>query len=173
MNNQLPLLIQMFFEKHKKELQKPTERVSWAVLYNYAQSELGISQFHIMTEWLLENVGNIAEYMLTIPPHFLSHSTLDHFDIPEHITIIEANAFSTCTNFTFMTIPKSVERIDAFAFNNCYNLKAIRFLGANTYFPLIALPSKDIDIYCIEGSHVHYLAKEYGFKCHFIAGETF
>ena len=168
MTKELPLPILMFFHKNQKELNQKIDKVDWAAIYRLAQSDLGISYFHTMTEWLLENVGHIENYMTTIPPHFLSHSILNHFDIPENISIIEANAFSSCVNFTFMTIPKSVERIDSYAFHNCRNLKSIRFEGPNTYFPLLALPGKDLDIYCIEGSHVHYLAKEYGFNCYFI-----
>lgn len=163
-----PILVQMFFHKHMKELQQPMEKINWDTLYESALSELGVSQIHLMTEWFIDNLGDITKYLSKIPAHYLSHSYISEFDIPENIIEIKGNSFSSCKNLTYMTIPKSVKEIQSYAFYNCSNLKDIRFENPITKFHLTSLPAINITIWCVENSYVHTQAKNYGFKCKFI-----
>jgi len=49
--------------------------------------------------------------------------------VPESVTRIGGNAFSSCTGLTSVIIPSSVNRIEGFAFQDCRGLRSVYFVG--------------------------------------------
>lgn len=64
-------------------------------------------------------------YLEYIPKSFLAFTSIEHLDIPNHITRISDYAFRNCYELTDIIIPNHVKRIGNFAFSNCRKLTSI------------------------------------------------
>lgn len=160
MKTKLKLPILMFFKKIKSELQK--QEPNFRIIYEEAKEELGVSYFHEMTEYFMSKGYDPLKNLDYIPAHYLSHSDIEEFTIPEHITRIEANAFSNCKSLLEIVIPSSVTKIGKFAFIECKELETIDIQNPETEFEYFSFPSKTT-IICSYGSLVYNKAKQWGY----------
>lgn len=116
-----------------------------------------------MTEYFIAKGYDPLKNLDYIPAHYLSHSNIEEFTIPNHITKIEANAFSNCKFLLEIVIPSSVTKIENFAFNGCRELTTIDIENPETDFEYFTFPTKAI-IICKAGSDVQRRAANWGYK---------
>lgn len=89
---------------------------------------------------------------------FYNHSELTKIELPEHLRIIGANAFSSCRNLTGISIPDTVETIGESAFLNCQSLISVKLplgineIKANTFY----------SCYFIENIEIPFTVKKIG-----------
>lgn len=159
MNLKLPILL--FFKQIKAELQKPDP--NFAFIYEAAKEGLGVSYFHEMTEYFIAKGYDPLKNLDYVPAHYLSHSKIEEFTIPGHITRIGANAFSNCKFLLEIVIPPSVTKIENFAFNGCKELGTINIQNPETDFEYFSIPSKTM-IICSRGSFVYNKARQWGYS---------
>lgn len=78
------------------------------------------------TDTLLEcGINPLDQGLNYIPNHFLSHSHIEKFTIPDHIASIRTAAFDGCKSLTNIEIPDRVTSIGDAAFYECSNLTSI------------------------------------------------
>ena len=92
-------------------------------LYQKAHSHLAGST-SLLTITLLDAGIDPLLHLDYIPECYLWWSNIDHFDIPQHINSIHANALGA-TLIKSIIIPGNVKMIGAEAFINCNQLKTI------------------------------------------------
>ena len=126
-----------------------------------------------MTESFLTINIDPADYLQSIPQHYLTNSTSEYAQIfypeknlgnlkdidnnafmgcvtleevllPETLEYIGVNAFSMCLNLKLLDLPKSLKKIDKFAFQNCMNLRKIRYNGTMEEWKLVNISCKDV-----------------------------
>ena len=158
-NLKLPILL--FFKEVREALDK--EEPDFGLIYEKAKEGLGVSYFHEMTEYFIAKGYDPLKNLDYIPAHYLSHSNIEGFTIPNHITKIESNAFSTCKNLLEIVIPPSVTKIENFAFNQCRDLGTVDIENPETNFEYFSIPSK-ATIVCKRGSYVYNKARQWGYN---------
>lgn len=57
---------------------------------------------------------------------------MEHFTIPNSVTVLESYAFNTCSNLKEIIIPESVEKIGTSAFSDCDGLTSVTIPGKVT-----------------------------------------
>ena len=73
---------------------------------------------------------DILDYINFIPKNmFLDRKDLVTLIVPDHITIIEAEAFYGCDKLQSITLPKSLGSINESSFSRCPNLSTIFYNG--------------------------------------------
>ena len=84
---------------------------------------------------------NILDKLDSIPyGYFQDDKTLYGIIIPEHITVIQAEAFSDCRFLEKVTLPKNLREIQDYAFSYCPRLKYIElpntleFIFSNAFY---------------------------------------
>ncbi|MBO5712288.1 MAG: leucine-rich repeat protein [Acholeplasmatales bacterium] len=160
-NCSLKLPILLFFKEVREALDK--EEPDFKTIYEQAKEGLGISYFHEMTEYFIAKGYDPLKSLDYIPAHYLSHSNIEEFTIPQHITKIRANAFSDCKFLLEIVIPPSVTKIENFAFNGCKELRIIDIQSPETDFEYFSIPSKT-RIICPRGSFVYNKARQWGYS---------
>lgn len=75
------------------------------------------------------------------------------YQIPEGVTRIEDNAFSTCTSLRGVGIPISVTRIDDYAFHMCDSLTDVYYGGSKEAWENITIKSYNV---ALEQAAIHY-----------------
>lgn len=117
----------------------------------------GMVSRNLSGEWVLPmgitRIGNYAFYQAA--------SSLNlSLVLPNTTTIIQSNAFSSCTSLVSITIPSSLTSIGTNAFSNCSRLERMIFegstppalgnstaLGQTTYTFPIYVPDESVDTY--------------------------
>ena len=144
----------------------------WDYIYNSTDRELSvnylwqhpdmeddiIADFTLM---MLDAKIDPLKYLKNVPEAYLREcSTIDYFDIPDHIERIDACAFYYCANLTIVSIPESVKVIEYDAFSECPNLIEIRYGGTMdewskikgaTEMNAFSNISENCIIYCTDG----------------------
>lgn len=103
------------------DIQKALQNNDFDMIYDTLSSNL-TSQFTQLMASLNVDPLNYLEY---IPKSFLAFTSIEHLDIPEHITRISDYAFRNCYELTDIIIPNQVKRIGNWAFSNCQKLTSI------------------------------------------------
>ena len=105
----------------KPDIQELLKKNQFGTLYKKLPSDL-VNDFTELMASLGIDPLNYLEY---IPKSFLAFTSIEHLDIPNHITRISDYAFRNCHELTDIIIPNQVKRIGNWAFSNCRKLTSI------------------------------------------------
>lgn len=100
---------------------------------------------------------NLSKGIRNIPSYAFSGTRLTEIILHEGIEVIEAYAFSNCTNLETINLPESLQSINGTAFNNSKNLKNINIDKNNQNFKLtndILIGNKETEMIIILESAV-------------------
>ena len=105
----------------KPEVQEALQKADFSTLYKKLPLDF-VNDFTQLMASLNIDPLNYLEY---IPKSFLAFTSIEHLDIPKHITRISDYAFRNCHELTDIVIPNQVKRIGNWAFSNCRKLTSI------------------------------------------------
>ena len=105
----------------KPDIQELFKKNEFGTLYRKFPPDF-VSDFTQLMASLDIDPLNYLEY---IPKSFLAFTSIEHLDIPKHITRISDYAFRNCHELTDIIIPNQVKRIGNWAFSNCQKLTSI------------------------------------------------
>ena len=77
---------------------------------------LGIAE---LTTLLYEAGIDPLSYMDYVPRYFLTRNSVDHFDVPSHVTELKEFAFYGCTSLRDIKLPSELVKIGRYALSNC------------------------------------------------------
>lgn len=104
--------------------------------------------------------------------------SLEKFEIPDTIKLLEGNLFDSCTSLKKITIPKSVERIDGPIFQGCSGLETCIVYSDDVVYEtdsqgvpygFVWNSCPNVTIYCNKGSTTEAYAKMYGLNYKYIS----
>ena len=97
----------------KPDIQELFKKNEFGTLYKKLPLDLVNDFTQLMTSLDIDPL-NYLEY---IPKSFLAFTSIEHLDIPKHITRISDYAFRNCYELTDIIIPNQVKRIGNWAFS--------------------------------------------------------
>ncbi len=122
--------IKDYIEKYKADMEKE----DFDALYSHMTAQ---TMAAFLTEALLEADINPLDYLTEIPKYYGQQvSMFKTLDVPDQITVIDENAFSSCPALIEVTLPEGLLAIRNAAFYACNKLEKINipksclFLGA-------------------------------------------
>lgn len=105
----------------KPDIQELLKKNEFGTLYKKLPPDF-VNDFTQLMASLDIDPLNYLEY---IPKSFLAFTSIEHLDIPNHITRISDYAFRNCYELTDIIIPNQVKRIGNWAFSNCTGLTSV------------------------------------------------
>ena len=142
--------LQKFIEKNITLIEKNTKE-SWEKIYS-------MNPPPGLAELFITKIGiDPAEFMENIPNYYLDDSSIEEYEIPDHVTVIGNASFNGCNNLISITIPNGVISISDNAFRKCSNLTSIVMsdsvtrIGESAFYDCKSLKSiyiRDIAAWC-------------------------
>lgn len=105
----------------RPDIQELLRKNEFGTLYKKLPSDLVNDFTQLMASLNIDPL----DYLEYIPKYFLAFTSIEHLDIPNHITRISDYAFCCCYELTDIIIPNHVKRIGKWAFSDCRKLTSI------------------------------------------------